>query len=53
MIDKHDLQDGNIIYEFIQKKYLYWLEPLSLLNSISHAIALMLRLEYLLQVSFY
>ncbi|EXL39652.1 hypothetical protein FOCG_17739 [Fusarium oxysporum f. sp. radicis-lycopersici 26381] len=29
--NKH-LQDGGIVHEFIQKKYLYWLESLSLLS---------------------
>ncbi|KAK2595026.1 hypothetical protein QQS21_007280 [Conoideocrella luteorostrata] len=33
--DHRDLSANNAIYSFIQKKYLYWLESLSLLRSIS------------------
>jgi hypothetical protein len=37
--------------DFLQKKYLHWLEALSILGSISQGIAAMLKLEGLLQVS--
>ncbi|CAG8381786.1 unnamed protein product [Penicillium salamii] len=36
---------------FLQQNYLYWLEALSLLQSLSEGIAAMLRLDLLLQVS--
>jgi hypothetical protein len=36
---------------FLQKKYLHWLEALSILGSLSQGIAAMLKLESLLQVS--
>ncbi|KAI5460978.1 WD40-repeat-containing domain protein [Mariannaea sp. PMI_226] len=36
--DKKDLQDGGIVHEFIRNKYLYWLESLSLLRSMSDGV---------------
>ena len=45
-----DLQDGGIIDEFLQKKYLYWLEALSLCKSISKGVASMAELDILIHV---
>ncbi|OCK72880.1 hypothetical protein K432DRAFT_252461, partial [Lepidopterella palustris CBS 459.81] len=43
------LQDGGIIEDFLRKKYLYWLEALSLCRSMSDGIISMEKLEALLQ----
>lgn len=45
-----DLQNGGVIDEFIRKKYLYWLEALSLCGGISDGVTSMIKLEALLQV---
>jgi hypothetical protein len=45
-----DLQDKGIIDEFVRKKYLYWLEALSLCRSTSSGVVSMAKLEALLQV---
>ncbi|KAM6506996.1 hypothetical protein FALCPG4_018389 [Fusarium falciforme] len=42
-----DLQDNGIVHEFIQKKYLYWLESLSLLRSMSEGVQAVHKLEAL------
>ncbi|KAH6977605.1 NACHT domain-containing protein [Ilyonectria destructans] len=34
-ISNKDLQDGGLIHDFLKKNYLYWLESLSLLHSMS------------------
>lgn len=39
------LQDSNTIYNFIQKMYLYWLESLSLLHSMSEGVMAVQKLE--------
>ncbi|KAH0536101.1 hypothetical protein FGG08_006987, partial [Glutinoglossum americanum] len=44
-----DLQDGSTVDEFLRKKYLYWLEALSLLGSMSEGVLSMIKLEGLLQ----
>jgi hypothetical protein len=44
------LQDTSDIYNFLQKKYLYWLESLSLCRSVSEGVVLIAKLESLLQV---
>jgi hypothetical protein len=49
----NDLKDGGLVDMFLCQNYLYWLEALSLLRSMSEGIASMLRLEDLLKVSFY
>ena len=46
-----DLQDGGAVDSFVREKYLYWLEALSLLRSVSQGIRSMAKLEGLLQVS--
>jgi hypothetical protein len=46
-----DLQDGGTVEVFIRKKYLYWLEALSLHRSMSAGILSMAKLEASLSVS--
>ena len=45
-----DLQDGGAVDEFVRKKYLYWLEALSLCGSMSDGVVSMAKLEALFQV---
>ena len=45
-----DLQDGGIVDVFVRKKYLYWLEALSLCRSMSEGVLSMAKLEALIQV---
>ena len=47
---KIDLQDGGMIDMFVRKKYLYWLEALSLCRSMSEGVLSMAKLEALIQV---
>ena len=47
----NDLQDGGAVDDFVRKKYLYWLEALSLCRSMSEGVLSMAKLEGLLQVS--
>jgi hypothetical protein len=47
-----DLRDGGIAHEFIRKKYLYWLESLSLLHSMSEGVQAVHKLEALV-MSYY
>ncbi|KAI9770814.1 MAG: hypothetical protein M1839_003040 [Geoglossum umbratile] len=42
-----DLQDGGTVHEFIRKKYLYWLEALSLCKGMSEGVVSMAKLEAL------
>ncbi|KAF2677680.1 beta transducin-like protein HET-D2Y [Lentithecium fluviatile CBS 122367] len=44
-----DLQDGGVVYVFIEKQYLYWLEALSLCKSMSEGVVSMAKLETLVQ----
>src|SRR5262249_14834933 len=44
------LQDGGVIDEFLRKKFLYWLEALSLCENISGGVISMAKLEALTQV---
>ncbi|CAG7947089.1 unnamed protein product [Penicillium salamii] len=46
-----DIDERGCVGDFLQKKYLHWLEALSILGSISQGIAAMLKLEGLVQVS--
>ncbi|KAI9778784.1 MAG: hypothetical protein M1839_007874 [Geoglossum umbratile] len=43
-----DLQDGGTVHEFITKKYLYWLEALSLCKGMSEGVTSMAKLEALI-----
>jgi hypothetical protein len=45
------LQEGSAVDTFFRKKYLYWIEALSLLRSVSEGIVAMAKLDNLLQVS--
>ena len=45
-----DLQDGGSVDRFLCRSYLYWLEALSLLKSISEGTLSMAKLDSLLQV---
>ena len=45
-----DLQEGGSVSMFLQTRYLYWLEALSLTKSTPKGVASMLKLEKLLQV---
>ncbi|KAF2810837.1 uncharacterized protein BDZ99DRAFT_441433 [Mytilinidion resinicola] len=44
-----DLQDGGAVDEFLRKKYLYWLEALSLCRNMAGGIVSMGKLEALIQ----
>ena len=46
-----DLQDGGVVDVFIRKKYLYWLEALSLCRSMSDGLISLAKLEALVQVT--
>jgi hypothetical protein len=48
---ENSLEYSRYVDEFLQQKYLHWLEALSILGSVSEGIAAMLKLEGLLQVS--
>jgi hypothetical protein len=45
-----DLQDEGIVHKFLQQKYLYWLEALSLCKSMPKGVVLMAELEALIHV---
>jgi hypothetical protein len=45
-----DLQDNGAVDNFIRKKYLYWLEALSLCKSMSKGVVSIAKLEALIQV---
>jgi hypothetical protein len=47
-----ELRDGGTVDVFIQKKFLYWLEALSLSRSMSQGVVGMTKLETLVPVSF-
>lgn len=47
---RDDLEDGGAVYVFLTKRYLYWLEALSLCRSMSNGIVSMAKLEALVQV---
>jgi NACHT domain/Heterokaryon incompatibility protein (HET) len=47
---KVDLQDGGMVDVFVRKKFLYWLEALSLCRSMSEGVLSMAKLEALIQV---
>ena len=44
------LQDGGAVDSFVRKKYLYWLEALSLCKSMSQGVVSMAKLQALTQV---
>ena len=47
-----DLKDSGSVYNFLRQYFLYWLEALSLIRSLSSSIAMTTKLEVWLQVSF-
>jgi hypothetical protein len=47
-----DLQDGGIMDMFVRKKYLYWVEALSLCRSMPEGVFAMAKLEALFRVTF-
>jgi hypothetical protein len=49
---RDDMQDRGAIDKFLRQKYLYWLEALGLLRSVSEGVLSMEKLEGLCQVSF-
>jgi hypothetical protein len=48
----NDLKDGGSVAQFLCQSYLYWLEALSLMRSLSSGIVMIRKLEVSLQVSF-
>jgi hypothetical protein len=46
-ISDKDLEDAEIVHDFLQKKYLYWIESLSLLRSMSEGVREVQKLEAL------
>jgi hypothetical protein len=46
----NELQDGGSVDKFLRQSYLFWLEALSLIKSVSEGILSMAKLDYLLQV---
>ncbi|KAH6988601.1 hypothetical protein EDB80DRAFT_172177 [Ilyonectria destructans] len=48
-MNDHDLQDGGVVHDFFKKKYLYWLESLSLLCSLSEGVMAVQKLEALVE----
>ncbi|KAH6985561.1 hypothetical protein EDB80DRAFT_873167 [Ilyonectria destructans] len=46
-----DLRDDGTVYKFLSKKYLYWLEALSLLRGMPEGVVAMTKLEALLEES--
>lgn len=49
---KLSLDENGLIDKFLQQKYLYWLEALSILRSVSHGIQAIQKLKILIQVYF-
>jgi hypothetical protein len=47
-----DLKDSGSVYNFLRQYFLYWLEALSLMRTLSSGIVMTGKLEVLLQVSF-
>ncbi|KFA80387.1 hypothetical protein S40288_09853 [Stachybotrys chartarum IBT 40288] len=50
-MSNNELHDGGVVYDFIQKKYLYWLESLSLLRRMSEGVISVHKLEALIRNS--
>ncbi|KAL6406189.1 hypothetical protein AUP68_10357 [Ilyonectria robusta] len=48
-ISDKDLQDAGIVHDFLRRKYLYWLESLSLLRSMSEGVIALQKLEALVK----
>jgi hypothetical protein len=50
---EHELRDGGIVHAFLQKFFLYWLEALSIMRSMSNGVLAIGKLENVLLVSYY
>jgi hypothetical protein len=50
---EHELRDEGIVHTFLQKSFLYWLEALSIMRSMSNGVRAIGRLENVLLVSYY
>ena len=48
-----DLEDGGLLDKFLNKSYLYWLEALSLMKSLSNGVVMIRKLENWLKVNFF
>ncbi|KEY75048.1 hypothetical protein S7711_09655 [Stachybotrys chartarum IBT 7711] len=48
-MNNKDLHDAEIVHDFLRKKYLYWLESLSLLRSMSEGVIAVQKLEALVK----
>jgi hypothetical protein len=48
----NDLKDGGSVHQFLRTSYIYWLEALSLMKSLPDGIAIFIKLENWLQVSY-
>jgi hypothetical protein len=46
------IRDGNLVYVFLQKYFLYWLEAMSLIGEASESIRMIDNLQSLIQVSY-
>ncbi|KAG7418587.1 Vegetative incompatibility protein HET-E-1 [Fusarium oxysporum f. sp. raphani] len=51
LVRADDLQDNGRVYRFLSKKFLYWLEALSLLRGMPEGVVAMTKLEILLEES--
>ena len=47
----NDLKEDSLVYNFLSKKFIYWLEALSLMKSLPDGIVMIMKLENL-KVSF-
>ena len=48
----NDIKDGGLVCSFLGTSYLYWLEALSLMKRLIDGIAMIIKLENWLQVSY-
>jgi hypothetical protein len=48
----NDVKDGGSVHQFLRTSYIYWLEALSLMKSLSDGIVMIIKLENWLQVSY-
>ena len=50
---RDDVQDGGLVHRFLRSSFLYWLESLSLLKSMSEGVSALERLIDYIQASPY
>ena len=48
----NDIKDCGVVYSFLGTSYLYWLEALSLMKRVTDGIAMIIKLENWLEVSY-